>query len=567
MLLQLSVRDFAIAEQIDLQFEPGMTVISGETGAGKSILLDALGLALGDRATSDSVRHGAEKADITAVFDISKIPEARAWLQEYDLDASDECILRRVIGHDGKSRGYINGQPSPLQMLREIGEMLMDIHSQHEHQSLLKKETHRKLVDSFGNHQEQLEKVRQLFHSWQSKRKRLDQLSSQSEEMQARVQLLTYQVQELDQLGLREGEIEELEQEQERLSQAEGILTSCHTVVQACKEDEDSCTSRLHYAIHQLEPIRHTHSAIENALKLLQEAEIQIEEACSDLRHFADTFEADPERLQQVEERLGSIFQLARKHRISPNELIALHQTLSQELDSLSGGAQSLEQLEAEVSQLAADYLREAKTLSQMRQNAAARLDELVQEKLKQLHMPSMRFVTQLQTRGEDSDHFSPQGLEDVEFLISPNPGQPAKPLTKIASGGELSRISLAIQVVAAQVSSIPSLVFDEVDVGIGGGTAEVVGRMLRNLGEKGQVFCVTHQPQVASQGHHHLFVSKQITKDQTHSRITRLSEQERIREVARMLGGLEVTEQTLAHAEEMLTKSQNQEPAVQPAC
>lgn len=565
MLLQLSVRDFAIAEQIDLQFEPGMTVISGETGAGKSILLDALGLALGDRATSDSVRHGADKADICAVFDISKIPEAQAWLQEYDLLQDQECILRRVISVDGKSRGYINGHPSPLQMLREIGEMLMDIHSQHEHQSLLKKETHRKLVDHFGDNLEQLETVRQLFQRWQDKRKRLEQLSSQSEEMQAKVQLLTYQAQELEQLGLKEGEIEELEQEQERLSQAEGILTSCHVAVQTCKEDEDSCTSRLHYAIHQLEPIRHTHGAIENALKLLQEAEIQIEEACNDLRHFADTFEADPERLQQIEERLSDIFQLARKHRTSPGELIQLQQSLSQELESLSGGEQSLEQLEAEVSQLAADYLREAQKLSQRREKAAARLDALVQEKLKQLHMPSMRFITQLQNKGQEPAQFGPQGLEDVEFLISPNPGQPAKPLTKIASGGELSRISLAIQVVAAQVSSIPSLVFDEVDVGIGGGTAEVVGRMLRDLGEKGQVFCVTHQPQVACQGHHHLFVSKQVTKNQTHSKITRLSEPERIQEVARMLGGIEVTDQTLAHAKEMLTKSQKQERLAQP--
>lgn len=564
MLLQLSVRDFAIAEQIDLHFEAGMTVISGETGAGKSILLDALGLALGDRATSDSVRHGADKADISAVFDISKIPEAQAWLQEYDLHHDNECILRRVISVDGKSRGYINGHPSPLQMLREIGEMLMDIHSQHEHQSLLKKETHRKLVDSFGDHQEQLERVRQLFHRWQDKRKRLEQLSSQSEEMQARVQLLAYQAQELEQLGLKEGEIEELEQEQERLSQVEGILTSCHAAVQACKEDEDSCTSRLHYAIHQLEPIRHTHASIENALKLLQEAEIQIEEACNDLRHFADTFEADPERLQQVEERLSDIFQLARKHRTSPGELIQLQQNLTQELESLSGGEQNLELLEDEVRQLAADYLREAQALSRMRQEAASALDALVQEKLQQLHMPSMRFMTQLQSKGEDPAHFGPHGLEDVEFLISPNPGQPAKPLIKIASGGELSRISLAIQVVAAQVSSIPSLVFDEVDVGIGGGTAEVVGRMLRNLGEKGQVFCVTHQPQVACQGHHHLFVSKQVTKNQTHSKITRLSEQERIQEVARMLGGIEVTDQTLAHAEEMLTKSQEKERVAQ---
>ncbi len=557
MLLQLSVRDFAIAEHIDLSFERGMTVISGETGAGKSILLDALGLTLGDRATTDSVRHGAERADISAIFDISAIPEARHWLKENDLDQGSECILRRAISADGKSRGYINGQPSPLQMLREVGEMLMDIHSQHEHQSLLKKETHRRLLDSFGHHQELVERVSQTYREWQAKSKRLQQLAGQSEDTQARVQLLTYQVQELDQLGLREGEAEELEQEQERLSQAESILESCHMAVQACKEDDESSSQRLRAAINRLQPVRSMHPAIENAVKLLEEAEIQVEEACSDLRHFADDFEADPARLQQVEERLSSIFQLARKHRTTSEGLLALHQELSRELENLAGGEQSLEQLEAEVAQLAERYLTAARTLSAQRQQTANKFDALVQDKLKQLHMPSMRFESQLQSKGDRPEQFAAHGLEDIEFLISPNPGQPAKPLTKIASGGELSRISLAIQVVAAQVSSIPSLVFDEVDVGIGGGTAEVVGRMLRSLGEKGQVFCVTHQPQVASQGHHHLFVSKRLSDNQTHSQINKLEAPERIREVARMLGGIEMTEQTLAHAEEMLEKSQ----------
>lgn len=557
MLLQLSVRDFAIAEHIDLSFERGMTVISGETGAGKSILLDALGLTLGDRATADSVRHGADRADISAVFDISAIPEAQAWLKENDLDQGHECILRRVISADGKSRGYINGQPSPLQMLREVGEMLMDIHSQHEHQSLLKKETHRRLLDSFGHLQEQVERVQQTYREWQAKSKRLHQLAGQSEETEARVQLLTYQVQELDQLGLREGEVEELEQEQERLSQAESILESCHAAVQACKEDDESSSSRIRFAINRLQPVRDTHPAIANAVKLLEEAEIQVEEACADLRHFADDFEADPARLQEVEERLSSIFQLARKHRTTPEGLLALQQDLSRELESLAGGEQSLEQLEAEVAQLTERYLAAARTLSAQRQQTATKFDALVQDKLKQLHMPSMRFESQLQSKGDAPEQFAPHGLEDIEFLISPNPGQPAKPLTKIASGGELSRISLAIQVVAAQVSSIPSLVFDEVDVGIGGGTAEVVGRMLRSLGEKGQVFCVTHQPQVASQGHHHLFVSKRLSDNQTHSQINKLDAPERIREVARMLGGIEMTEQTLAHAEEMLEKSQ----------
>lgn len=560
MLLQLSIRDFAIAEHIDLHFEPGMTVISGETGAGKSILLDALGLALGDRAASDSVRHGASRADITAVFDLSRIPEAQAWLQDNDLDQGNECILRRVVSADGKSRAYINGQPAPLQMLREIGELLMDIHSQHEHQSLLKKETHRRLLDTFGGHQEQLERVQACYRDWQTKSRRLTELASQSEDLRARTQLLSYQVQELDQLNLVPGELEELEQEQERLSQAESLLASCHQAVQACKEDEDSSLSRIHYAIQRLEPLSGAHGAIENAVKLLREAQIQVEEACDDLQRFVDHFEADPARLQQVEERLSSIFQLARKHRVASQDLCQFHQKLRQELDELSGSDQDLEALQADVNRLAQRYLEEARQLSKMRQQAAQRLDALVQDKLRQLHMPSMQFVTHLETKGENSEQFAPQGLEEVEFLISPNPGQPAKPLTRIASGGELSRISLAIQVVAAQVSNIPSLVFDEVDVGIGGGTAEVVGRMLRSLGERGQVLCVTHQPQVASQGHHHLFVSKRIADGQTHSQITRLTDEERVQEVARMLGGIQMTAQTLAHAKEMLEKSQNAE-------
>lgn len=555
MLTQLTVSNYAIAERVELQFNRGMTALTGETGAGKSIVLDALGLAMGGRADAGAVRHGAKRADITASFDISRIPEARSWLENHELDDKDDCILRRTISKDGRSKAFINGQPCPLSQLKELGGLLMDIHSQHQHQSLLRKETHRKLLDEFAGAESLADETRSAWKAWHQTRQKLQQRQQNADEAEARLQLLRYQVEELDRLALGEDEQTTLEAEQAQLSQADAVLHSSHQAALLCTEDEVSAADLVRQALHQLEQLPVDIPALTDTIQMLNEAQIQISEAGDNLRRFVDDYEADPARLAEVEERLSAIYQMARKHRITPEELPELHQRLSQELAELDGGEGSLEQLQAELESQRAQFDALAHKLTQTRQNAAVELDQRIARELAQLSMPSVQFVSHLNRNGDDEP--APHGMEEVEFLVSANPGQPARSLAKVASGGELSRISLAIQVVVAQTSTTPTLVFDEVDVGIGGGTAEVVGRLLRSLGENGQVLCVTHLPQVAAQCHQHLFVSKFTEKDATYSRIEPLDDQGRISEVARMLGGVDMTEQTIAHAREMFVKGQ----------
>jgi DNA repair protein RecN (Recombination protein N) len=555
MLTQLIVANYAIAERVDLHFSKGMTALTGETGAGKSIVLDALSLAMGGRADAGAVRHGAKRADITASFDISRIPIARQWLEEHELDDKDDCILRRTISKDGRSKAFINGQPCPLSQLKDLGGLLMDIHSQHQHQSLLQKDTHRKLLDEFSGAEDLAEQTRDAWKTWHKTSQKLEQRRQNADEAEAKLQLLRYQVEELDRLGLGDSEQEDLEQEQAQLSQADTVLHSSHQAALLCTEDETSAADLVRQALQQLEQLPVDVPALADTIQMLTEAQIQIAEAGDDLRRFVEDYEADPARLAEVEERLSAIYQMARKHRITPEELPELHQRLSSELAELDGGEGSLEQLEAEQQVLRKQFDELAGQLTAKREHAAAELDQRIAQELAQLSMPSVQFVTKLGHNNNDEP--APHGMEDVEFLVSANPGQPARPLAKVASGGELSRISLAIQVVVAQTSTTPTLVFDEVDVGIGGGTAEVVGRLLRSLGNNGQVLCVTHLPQVAAQCHQHLFVSKFTEQDATFSRIETLDDQGRISEVARMLGGVDMTEHTIAHAREMFVKGQ----------
>lgn len=555
MLTQLTVSNYAIAERVELQFSKGMTALTGETGAGKSIVLDALGLAMGGRADAGAVRHGAKRADITASFDVSRIAEAKAWLEQHELDDDHDCILRRVISKDGRSRAYINGQPCPLAHLKDLGSLLMDIHSQHQHQSLLRKETHRKLLDEYAGVETLADETRDAWKLWHKTRQRLTERQQNADEAEARLQLLRYQVEELDRMALEPGEQENLEQEQAQLSHADTVLQNSQQAALLCTEEDNSAADLVRQALQQLENLPTEVPALADTIQMLNEAQIQISEAGDNLRRFVEDYEADPARLNEVEERLSAIYQMARKHRITPEELPELHQRLSAELASLDDGEGSVEQLEAELETQRVAFDGLASQLSDARQQAAANLDQRIAEELAQLSMPSVQFVTRLKRDG--SQEPAPHGLEEVEFLVSANPGQPARPLAKVASGGELSRISLAIQVVVAQTSTTPTLVFDEVDVGIGGGTAEVVGRLLRTLGEDGQVLCVTHLPQVAAQCHQHLFVSKFTEQDATFSRIETLDDHGRISEVARMLGGVDMTEHTIAHAREMFTKGQ----------
>lgn len=555
MLTHLTVSNYAIAEHVELPFDRGMTALTGETGAGKSIALDALSLTLGGRADAALVREGSDKADITAVFDVHSIGAANQWLAAHDLDTDGECILRRVIRKDGRSRAYINGQPCPLQDIKQLGGLLMDIHSQHQHQSLLRKETHSQLLDEFTGAAEQAHDVREVYRHWQQANKRLLALQDNQQSRDARVELLRYQVDEMDRLALGEDELKALEQEQQSLANAESILHHSHQAALLTTEGEPSAAEMVQQAVQQLEKLPSLAPALDETLQMLQEAQIQLQEAGSNLRHFIDDYELDPQRLAEVEERLSAVYQLARKHRVQPEEVPALHLRLKSELVELDSGEQSVGHLSAEVNRLRDEYEKQARNLSEIRGEAATRLDAKIGEELTQLGMAGTRFVTQLttNTQGQPAAH----GNEEVEFLISTNAGQPARSLARVASGGELSRISLAVQVVLAQTSTIPTLVFDEVDVGIGGAVAEVVGKLLRRLGNNGQVLCVTHLPQVAAQAHQHLFVSKFSEKNATFSRVEKLETSQRVSEVARMLGGVDLTDQTLAHAREMFDRGQ----------
>ncbi|MEE4151501.1 DNA repair protein RecN [Pseudomonas viridiflava] len=552
MLVHLSVHNYAIVEHLDLELDRGMSVITGETGAGKSIMLDALGLTLGDRADSGVVRPGADKADILATFDLEDIPEAQVWLKERDLDNDGPCILRRVITAEGRSRSYINGSPCPQGDLKALGELLIDIHSQHEHQSLLKTDTHRRLLDEYAGATDLARQVQLAAQRWRQTRQELERLSNSGDEQRARHQLLSYQLEELESLSLGENELEQLEQEHKNLTNAESLLSICRQVVEQCSEsDSGNVLNALTASLHRLGSVNNSPTALSEATDLLSSAQIQVEEAVGELNRFLDHFDADPARLQQLEERLDAIYTLARKHRIQPNEVATLQQKLLDEIETLNANDESIERLEHEVQAFARHYQDKARELSDLRHSSSTRLASAVEQEIHRLGMPGGRFQIELKAIPGSEPH--PHGLEHVELLVSANPGQPLKALAKVASGGELSRISLAIQVITAQTSRVPTLVFDEVDVGIGGPTAEIVGQLLRRLGERGQVMTVTHLPQVAAQGHQHLFVHKVRDNDATRTAVSKLTKAERIEEVARMLGGIDLTKESLAHARKMV--------------
>lgn len=553
MLTHLSIQNFTLVDRLDLDMKAGMTAITGETGAGKSILLGALGQTLGDKADSEKVRNGAARADITATFDTRNIAAAQEWLVENDLQQSEsplECLLRRLINSDGKSKSYINGQPVTLQQLRILGEMLIDIHSQHEHQSLLLKDTHRRLLDEFAGQTDTARQVRQAYSEWQSRQQHYLHLRDNAAEVSARFQLLSYQVDELELLDLQPHELEKLEAEQRSLANAEEILHGSQQLLTLCSDEEQGLSINLHRALHLLRDMPEKSAALKEAEQLLLSAQIQVDEAQAEIDRHIDDFNIDPERLQQVEDRLTALYDIARKHRIKAEELPELIARLSAELEQLQGGDAKLDQLAQQVESAKKAYQTLAEQLSGKRKKAAINLAKQVNAQLKLLAMENAQLTVSLNPL---IDKASAHGLEEIEFLISTNPGQTPRPLAKIASGGELSRISLAIQVITAQTSATPTLVFDEVDVGIGGATADIVGKLLRQLGDNGQVICVTHLAQVASKGHQHLLVSKKSSKASAESTLELLEGEEKVTEIARMLGA-KITEQSLAHAREILS-------------
>ena len=557
MLTQLAIRDFAIVEHLELNLHAGFTVITGETGAGKSIMVDALDLALGGRADSGVVRHNAERAEVSAGFDVSRQPTAQRWLQEQELDADGDCLLRRTVTRDGRSKGYINGSPVTLQLLQELGEMLVDIHGQHEHQSLLKRDMQRQLLDDYAGHGALLEQLAGHYRHWRSAQRELETLQRSVAEREARLDLLNHQVRELEALQLGADELAALNEEHARLANAGRLLETSHSVLHALYENETGSTlSQLVRSALDLRELSAFDARLGAVSELLEGAAIQVREAASELRHIIDSLDLDPARLTIVEQRIRSIHDLARKHRLLPEELLALFTRLSDERDTLQHADTRVEQLRTEAATAENAYRALAQTLSAGRIKSARALTEKVSAAMGQLGMPGGRFDIVFEALADAA--FSAYGMERVEFLVSANPGQPPKPLNKVASGGELSRISLAIQVIAAQSGRIPTLIFDEVDVGIGGGIAEIVGNQLRALGENRQVLCVTHLPQVAAQGQQHLQVSKQSGKGETQLSVNELSAELRRDEVARMLGGVKITEQTRAHATEMLQHAQS---------
>ena len=556
MLTHIHIRDFAIIEELELELYSGMTALTGETGAGKSILLDAIGLVLGDKATTGSIRHGAQKAEITLSVDVSHTPTAQQWLNQQALDHNDEaaCILRRVIAAGGKSRAWINGTPVTLALLRELGEQIVDIHGQHEHQSLMKRDMQRQLLDDYAGHDALLKQTHRHWQAWKTLNDRLQTLSSQSRQHQARLDLLNFQSQELEALALESGEPEALDEELNRLANAEALRTVAEQGHYQLYEDEQAIYSRLSQLSQDLTHQAHFDTTLNAPLELIHNAQIQLQEAALLLRDYAEGLELDPERLQWVESRIADIRAMARKYRMEPPQLIAHFQAIQTELAGLSSDDYDIDALQQKLHKAAEQYHKTATKLSKSRQKAAAQLGDEVSSAMQQLGMQG-GFLA-IQVTPDEHRPFHPQGMDQIEFVVSTNPGQPLKPLVKVASGGELSRISLAIQMAAAQKMTLPALIFDEVDTGIGGGIAEVVGQQLRVLGTSRQVLCVTHLPQVASQAHHHYKIIKQKSAAHTQTGIHYLQQTQRTEEIARMMGGKEMTAATLALAEEMLYKA-----------
>ena len=558
MLESIIINNFAIIDRSHIEFEPGLTALTGETGAGKSILLDAIKLVLGDRADADAVKAGCDKADISVIFDVSQLEKARQWLKDNDLDDGDECLLRRVVQSGGRSKAYLNGAPVTLTQMREIGEMLVDIHGQHEHQSLQKPGVQRQMLDAKLPDHALIANTREAYREWKRLNDQLRSAIEQSSEKQQRVDLLTLYCRELHELGLKDGELEEMEEEYNRLSHAGQLMETTASLLDSLYEnDEYNIQSRLTACAGELEELSDIDPSMRENSDMIQSALIQVQEVAANLRDYQDRIDLDPSRLDWLNGRLGLAQNLARKHHVKANELVQLTQDFDNELDSLQFSEQDIDKLRKAIATASKTFLEQAGLLSAARRKTANELSQQVSEVMQTLGLQGGRFEIAVDKAGDnESDDFatySASGLDRIQFLVSANPGQPLKPLTRVASGGELSRISLAIQVILSESSRIPTLIFDEVDSGIGGGIAEVVGRKLREIAGNRQVFCVTHLPQVASQAHHHYQVSKTKSADSTSTEVSPLDQQQRLEEIARMLGGMTITEQTRAHAREML--------------
>jgi DNA repair protein RecN (Recombination protein N) len=549
MLRSLSIRDFVIVDRLDLEFAGGFTALTGETGAGKSILVDALALVLGERSDAGLVREGAERADISAQFELQGQPQAVQWLERDDLaDEPGICILRRVLEANGRSRAYINGRPCTLQQIKEIGGRLVDIHGQHEHQSLMRPAAQRALLDAYAGAAEPAAAVAQTWREWQDLRRRREEVERNAQALAQERERLQFQAQELRRLAFSAQEWETLQADHKRLAHAASLLEAADFALETLSEGDAAALAGVNAAIARLNGALEYDPALREALDVLEPAQIQIQEAVYALRHYRNRIDVDPQRLQEAEQRLDAVHSTARKHRVTPDRLPDLLAELEARLADLGGSADPAElaRREAVGEQ---QYREAAKRLSAARARAARTLSERVTDAMQNLAMAGGRFEVALEPIPQGSAH----GAEQVEFTVAPHPGGSPRPLAKVASGGELSRISLAIQTAATEVAEVPTLIFDEVDAGIGGRVAEIVGRMLEQLGRKHQVMCITHLPQVAACADHQWQVSKRTADGAVRSQVRPLEPTERIDEIARMLGGMKITETTRKHAAEML--------------
>lgn len=545
MLRTLHIRDFVIVEQTEIHFGPGFTVFSGETGAGKSILIDALALALGERGDVSVLREGAARADITAVFDTP--PALRAWLAEREIDADDELALRRVIDAQGRSRAYINGTPATVAQLRELGDSLVDIHGQHAHQSLMRPEAQRDLLDAHGGHGELRQGVAQAWKQWRALARQLELAEKDAAGLAAERERLQWQVDELDRLGLAPDEWDALQSEHTRLSHSQSLLDGATQILDALDGEGDSAHHRLTAANQRIQQMLRHDTGLQGTYDELESARIAISEAVSDLNNYVSRVDLDPRRLADVEARLSAVFETARKFRTEPEALCALRDSLHAELSALQAAA-DIDALRAQAQAAQAQYDAAAAKLTTARRKVAKDLGKQVTQAMQTLAMQGGKFEPTLAAAAP-----SAHGNEHVEFLVAGHAGTTPRPLAKVASGGELSRISLALSVIASRAARVPTLIFDEVDSGVGGAVAEAVGKLLRELGERHQVLCVTHLPQVAACGNNQFLVSKTESRGTTRSRIEELDDGARVEEIARMLGGIKLTATTREHAREML--------------
>ncbi len=551
MIISLHLTNFTIIDQLELEFETGMTVLTGETGAGKSIIIDAIQLALGARLENKIVREGCDKSTITLGFDISNNVVAKAWLVERDLLAEDECIIRRTISSDGKSRAFINGEPAILQSLSELGEILINIHGQHQQQALVKKDSQLTLLDHYGKHDDLLKQIHEISQQWHETKKQFDVLTLKITDAKAQDEFLRFQLAEFEKLALCNDEIDLLDHEHKKLSNAEHILKNCNDVSSLISENENCLQDQLNCCLHNLGQIKNLDNNLANAYELLNNALMQVDEANYEIKHYQQQIDLNPKKLQEIETRLSMIHELARKHRIPVKELKTFEMKLIADLDALEHSDVLIQKFTLQLTELENKYKIFAAQLSQQRQKTAKELSTLITKDIQTLNMKGGKFEIALTPLSETTPN--ELGQERAEFLVAANTGQRLQPLAKVASGGELSRISLAIQVNTAKQMQTPALIFDEIDTGIGGATADIVGQLLQRLGTETQVFCITHLPQVASKAQHHFKVEKQVKQKQTFTHVRLVSAEDRIEEIARMLGGVTLTKESLQHAKVLL--------------